>query len=114
MQSRHELHHHIETALDHSTETVFPPLHYQWPQLGQVLFEREQALTEGGTSHTTSVGTSHAASVGASDTTSVGAAACPCPADQQTLPEQEKKQKREETAQCRHCTVIPCRGGVFA
>jgi hypothetical protein len=73
MQTRHELHHHIETALDHSTETVLPPLHYQWPQLGQELFVQEETLTEGGTSPTTTSDDS-----------------------QQTLREQEKKQKREK------------------
>jgi hypothetical protein len=64
MQSIHDLHYHVEAALDHSTAAALPSLHYQWPQLGQKLFAQEQALTEGG-------------------------------ASQQTLTEQEKKQKRE-------------------
>jgi hypothetical protein len=63
----------MEAVLDHSTETALPPLHYQWPQLGQELFAREQALTEGGPSHTAT-----------SD------------ASQQTLLEQEKKLQREK------------------
>jgi hypothetical protein len=72
MQTRHELHQHIEAALDHSTETVLPPLHYQWPQLGQELFVQEEALTKGETNHTATSDVS-----------------------QQTLLEQEKEHKRE-------------------
>ena len=45
MKSMHEIRHHVEDALEHSTEAVLPPLHYQWPQLGQELVAREQALT---------------------------------------------------------------------
>lgn len=62
MEPVHELHYHVEAALDHSTETALPPLYYQWPQLGQELFAREQALTDG--------------------------------TSQQTMSEQEKRQKR--------------------
>jgi hypothetical protein len=46
MEPIYELHDDIEAALDHSTEAVLPPLHYQWPQLGQELFSREQAVIE--------------------------------------------------------------------
>src|SRR5437763_186261 len=73
MQAKPELHQHIEAAVDHSTKTALPPLHYRWPQLGLELVAREEALTEGKTSPTATSG-----------------------AIQQTLSEQEKKQKREK------------------
>lgn len=73
MESLHELHHHFETVLDHSTERALPPLYYQWPQLGRELFTREHVLTDDVASYVTTSGIS-----------------------QQTLPEQEKRQKREK------------------
>jgi hypothetical protein len=66
MPSIHELHHSVEAAIDHTTETLLPPLQHQWPQLGQELFALEHALTD---------------LPGAS---------------QQLLTNQEKKEKREE------------------
>lgn len=46
MRSIHELHQSIETDIDHTTETFLPPLHHQWPQLGQELFALEHTLTD--------------------------------------------------------------------
>jgi hypothetical protein len=36
---------HIESAVNHDTAAVLPPLRRQWPQLGQELFEMEHVLT---------------------------------------------------------------------
>src|SRR5690349_7612477 len=46
MPSIHELHQSVEADIDHTTETLLPPLHHQWPQLGQELFTLEHALTD--------------------------------------------------------------------
>jgi hypothetical protein len=46
MPSIHELHQSVEADIDHTTETHLPPLHRQWPQLGQELLALEHALTD--------------------------------------------------------------------
>jgi hypothetical protein len=39
-------HQPIEAAIDHDRASVLPPLHHQWPKLGQELFELEHVLTD--------------------------------------------------------------------
>ena len=46
MPSIHELFQSIEADIDHAAATIPPPVHRQWPQLGQELFVLEQAQTD--------------------------------------------------------------------
>ncbi len=88
MQPRHELHHHIQAALDHSTETALPPLHHQWPQLGQELFAQEEVLTEGGDKSQTEGGGKSQTEGGGKNQTEGGASHA-------VTIEQEKERRRE-------------------